>query len=118
MSYFFDAFDDFYIKERKMIPDSQGGFDFAWGNGPVVKMSLDLGNQSEIRQAESQGLKVVYSATFPIDTPVRYDNYLENVNTGAIYRITGNPMENKTPPDARFQSCFATAEKTELPKGS
>lgn len=116
MSYFFDAFDDFYIKNRAVLPDGSGGTRVEWTNGAVVKMSLDLGDASEIRQAEAQGLKSVFTANFPIDTPVKYDDYLENVKTGAIYRITGNPQDNKTPETARFQSCFATAVRTELPR--
>ena len=116
MSYFYDAFDDYWLKVKTMKPDGEGGFFTTWENSIVVKMSLDLGNSSEIRQAEAQKLETVFTATFPENTPVQYNDYLENVETGAIYRITGNPTDNKTPPEARFQSWYATAVRTELPK--
>lgn len=116
MSYFFDAFDDYYIKNRSVLPDGEGGVITQWTNGAVVKASLDLGGSTEVRQAEAQNLKTVFTATFPMNTPVKYDDYIENVKTGAVYRITGNPHDNETPPSASFQSCYATAIRTELPK--
>lgn len=116
MSYFFDAFSEYVLKERHTASDGQGGYFTEWQDGAVVQMSLDLGSSSEIRQAAAQDLKTVYTATFPIDTPVRYDDYLQSVEDGSVYRITSNPRDNKTPPTARHQLCFATAVRTELPK--
>lgn len=115
MSYFYDAFNDYWLKKKKRKPDGQGGHITTWENEMQVKMSLDLGNSSEIRQAEAQKLATVFTATFPINTPVEYNDYLEDIKTGAVYRITGNPPDNKTPKDAKFQSCYATAVRTELP---
>lgn len=115
MNYFFDAFNDYVIKNKIVKDDGEGGTITVWENGATVKMSLDLGSSSEIRQAEAQKLNTVFTATFPIDTPVRYDNYLEDVKTGATYRITGNPLDNQTPSEAKFQSCYSTAVRTELP---
>lgn len=115
MSYFDDAFDSYILKQRSIVSDGQGGYYTTWLDGSIVTMALDLGGSSEIRQAAAQGLKTVFTATFPIDTPVRYDDYLESVKDGAVYRITSNPSDNKTPPVARYQRCFATAIRTELP---
>ena len=114
-NFFYDAFNDYYLKNKTTYPDGEGGYITTWEDGAVVKMSLDLGNSSEIRQAESQNLKTVFTASFPIDTPVTYDNYLEDVETGVIYRITSDPKDNKTPPTATYQACYATAVRTELP---
>lgn len=116
MSYFFDAFDDFYIKNRSVSPDGEGGTITEWSDGAVIKASLDLGGSTEVRQAEAQNLKTVFTATFPIDTPVKYNDYIENVKTGKVYRITSEPKENETPPTAKYQSCFATAVRAELPQ--
>lgn len=116
MSFFYDAFNEYYLKNKTTLPDGMGGYYTTWENGAIIKMSLDLGGSSEIRQAQAQNLKTVFTASFPIDTPVTYDNYLEDVETGDIYRITSNPKDNKTPPEATFQSCYATAVRTELPR--
>lgn len=116
MSYFFDAFDDFYIQNRSVSPDKEGGTITEWSDGAIIKASLDLGGSTEVRQAEAQNLKTVFTATFLINTPVQYNDYIKNVKTGKIYRITSEPRENETPPTAKYQSCFATAVKAELPQ--
>jgi hypothetical protein len=116
MSYFYDAFEDFIIKNRVVQNDGYGGTVATYEDGAVIKASLDLGTSAEIRQAEAQALKTVYTATFPIDTPVRYNDIIEHAVTGAIYRITGDPLSNATPKDAKYPSCFATAVRTELPR--
>lgn len=116
MSYFNDAFDDYWIKNRTVENDNEGGYVVNWSNGARVKMSLDIGSASETRRAQSEGLKTVFTAVFPKNTPVRYDNYLEHVETGEVFRITSNPLDNQTPEHARFPSCYATAIRTELPK--
>ena len=115
MSYFYDGFEDYYILNKSVVPDGEGSTITEWNRGAVIKASLDLGGSSEIRQAQAQNLKTVFTATFPIDTPVQYDTYLESKESGDVYRVTSNPQDNKTPPDATFQSCFATAVRTELP---
>ena len=112
---FWESFDDFVLVEKKTIDDGAGGYITEWTDGVKIKALLTLGNAQEIRQAEAQNLKTVFTATFPINTPVKYDDYLENVDTKEIYRITGNPKDNKTPPTATFRTCFATAIRTELP---
>lgn len=116
MSYYFDAFKEYYVKNKIKHNDGVGGTITEWLNGAVIKMSLDLGDSTEVRQAQAQGLKTVFTATFPIDTIVEYNDYVEDVETGEIYRITGEPKDNKTPPEARFQACYATAIRTELPQ--
>ena len=82
MSFFYDAFNEYYLKNKTTLPDGMGGYYTTWENGAIIKMSLDLGGSSEIRQAQAQNLKTVFTASFPIDTPVTYDNYLEDVETG------------------------------------
>ena len=115
MSYFFDAFDDYTLIEKKIVEDN-GDFYPVWTDGVTIKALLTLGGSSEVRQAEAQGLQTVYTATFPENTPVKYDDYIKDKKTGAIYRITSRPEENKTPETASYQSCYATAIRTELPK--
>lgn len=115
MSYFYDAFRDYWLKAKKRKPDGQGGHITTWENELMVKMSLDLGNSTEIRQAQAQKLDTIWTAVFPENTPVQYDDYLEDVETGDIYRVTSDPKDNKTPKEAKFQSCYATAVRTELP---
>lgn len=116
MSYFYDAFDDYIVINRLVLDDNEGGVFIDWQDGARIKMALDLGGSSEIRQAAAQNLKTVYTATLPQNTPVRYDTYLRAVKDGRIFRITSNPMENKTPAMATFPCVIATAERTELPR--
>lgn len=115
MSYFNEAFDDYWVKEKIRKPDGEGGSFTVWENSMTVKMSLDLGTSSEIRQAQAQKLETVFTAVFPENTPVQYNDYLEDVETGDVFRVTSDPKDNKTPKEARFQSCYATAIRTELP---
>ena len=115
MSYFYDAFDDYCLMEKTTVDDGSGDYFDKWREGVTIKASLTNGQSSEIRQAEAQGLKTVFTVTFPIPTPVKYDNYIKNKQTGAIYRITSRPGDNKTPADATYPTCYATAERTELP---
>lgn len=114
MSFFFDAFEDYYLKNKSILPDGEGGYITGWSDGVVVKASLNLGSANEIRVAQSQDLKTVFTITFPKNTPVKYGDYIEKISTGEIYRITSEPKDNVTPNTATYQTCFATAEKTEL----
>lgn len=116
MSYFYDAFDEYVIINKSIVDDGEGGYTTSWSDGATIKAAFDLGNASEQRQAQAQNLKRVYSVTFPKRTPVKYGDYLRKVETGEIYRITSDPTDNKTPDMARNQTCFATAERTELPQ--
>lgn len=114
--FFFDSFDDYYLLNKTKYPDGLGGYYTEWTEGEIVKMRLDLGNSAEVRQAMAQGLKTIFTASFPANTPVEYNDYLRNAETGGVFRVTSNPKDNMTPPTAKYPSCFATAERTELPK--
>ena len=88
MSFFYDAFKDFTIKNRSVVSDGEGGYITTWTDGAVVKMSLTLGSAQEAREALSQRLNATFTAALPIDTPVKRDDYLQSVDTGDIYRRT------------------------------
>lgn len=114
MSYFYDAFDEYVIMNRAVEDDGEGGTITHWKEGAKVKMALDLGRSSEVRAAMAQGLKTVFTATFPKATPVKYGDYLR-AGDGEVYRITSEPSDNGTPPGATFQTLYATAIREELP---
>lgn len=116
MSYFDDAFDEYILKNRSVVDDGEGGFVTNWVDGATIQAALDLGSSREVREAKARDLKTVYTATFPKNTPVRYGDYIESVETGEIFRITSEPSDNQTPEMAKFQSCFATAERVEFPR--
>lgn len=115
MSFFYDAFKDFIIKNRSVVSDGEGGYITTWADGAVVKMSLTLGSAQEAREALSQRLNATFTVALPIDTPVKRDDYLQSADTGYIYRIATNPQDNSTPPEAVYQCLYCTAERTELP---
>ena len=115
MSYFYDAFDEYVIMNRAVEDDGEGGTITQWKEGAKIKMALDLGRSSEVRAAMAQGLKTVFTATFPKDTPVKYGDYVKAVDGGEVYRITSAPSDNGTPPGATYQSLYATAIREELP---
>ena len=115
MSYFYDAFDEYVIMNRSVEDDGEGGTITQWKEGATVKIAFDLGGSSEVRTAQAQGLKVVFTATFPKDTPVKYGDYVKAVDGGEVYRIPSAPSGNGTPPGATFPSLYATAIREELP---
>lgn len=102
--------------DRVKTPDGAGGFYNEWKEGAEFPAAITNSTSTEAKIAEAQGLKRVYDVTTSRNAIFDYHDVFKRVSDGAIFRITSDSADVKTPASASISFSQATAERWELPK--
>lgn len=104
------------MMDRKSLPDGMGGFKPTYMVGAQFYAAIVKDSTMQARIAEKQGVTEVYTITVDKDMPLEYHDVFRRDRDGAIFRVTSNITDSKTPSAASFQFGQVTAERWELPK--
>lgn len=91
-----------------MEPDGSGGFNTTWEQGDPLMAAIIRDTSTETRIAEAPGTVEAYTVTVDRDVHLKYHDVIKRLSDGAIFRITSDNAEKKTP----ICSCLNMAQST------
>ena len=101
--------------DKRTVPDGQGGTVTAWVDGAEFEAAIVKDSSMQARIAEKQGVTEVYTVTTGKNVQLDYHDVFRRESDGAIFRVTSNITDSKTPSVATFSFGQVTAEKWVLP---
>lgn len=110
-----DAFmEECVMMDKASIPDGIGGFVHEWQEGAAFQAAIVKDNTLEARVAEKDGVTELYTVTVARNLPLEYHDVFKRRSDGAIFRVTSNVTDSKTPKVASFAFGQVSAERWEL----
>lgn len=106
----------FIFLEKTRVKDGEGGFITTWKDGAEFMGAIGLNTTMEARIAESAGVTSIYTITTKKNVPLEFHEVIKRVSDGAIFRITSNGNDQKSPNFSSIDMCQASAEKWSLPR--
>lgn len=110
MSLLSDAYEPFYIIEKKFVPDGAGGLVPTWTQGAEFQATANFPNSSLSDIAEKLTEKVTCTITTSRAITLDFMDVIQRKSDGLILRITSNGNENKTPKGAGLDMRQSKAE--------
>lgn len=101
--------------DRRTIADGMGGYIQTWTDGVSFDAAIVKDSSIAARLAEKQGVTEVYTVTVDKELPLEFHDVFRRDSDGAVFRVTSNVIDSKTPKVASFQFGQVTAERWELP---
>lgn len=101
--------------DRRTVADGQGGYTQTWVDGAAFTAAIIKDSSMQARMAEKQGVTEVYTVTTDKGVPLDYHDVFRRETDGAVFRVTSNITDSKTPAVASFQFGQVTAERWVLP---
>ena len=96
------------------IPDGSGGYLTSWEPGENIMAAINRDASTEARIAEAAGTVKVYTVTVGRDVHLKYHDVIRRVSDGAVFRITSDNSEKKTPSCSTLDLAQSTAEAWRL----
>ena len=103
--------EDCVMVDKRSVPDGIGGFMYQWEDGAHFQAAIVKDRTMEARIAEKQGVTEIYTVTVSKTLPLEYHDVFKRLSDGAIFRVTSNVTDSKTPKVASFQFGQVTAER-------
>lgn len=106
--------EDCTMLDKRTVSDGLGGFTTQWVDGAEFRAAVVKDSTMEARVAEKQGVTELYTVTVDKGLTLQYHDVFRRQSDGAIFRVTSNIVDSKTPSVATFQIGQVTAERWEL----
>lgn len=113
---YMDFMEDFVFVDRSHVPDGQGGTVTAWADGSPFRAALVPDSSSEVVAAQAAGARAVYRVTVDPSVVLEYHDVFRRASDGAVFRVTSDPTDRKTPERASFRMAVCTAEEWRIPE--
>ena len=104
----------FVIMDRRTVADGLGAYRSYWEEGAEISAVCVLDTSTQARTAEKQGVTELYTITTEKAVCLEYHDVIRRLSDGAIFRITSNGNDKKTPNSASINMRQTSAEKWEL----
>jgi len=98
----------------KQTPDGSGGFITEWTEGEAFTAAISRNSSIEARIAEAAGTVSVFTVTTPRSVELKYHDVFKRLEDGAIFRVTSDNKEKKTPACSAMDYARAAAEAWRL----
>ena len=102
---------DVVMMDKITAPDGMGGIVHVWTEGAPFRAAIVKDTTLAARVAEKEGVTELYTVTTDKDIELDYHDVFKRVSDGAIFRVTSNVADSKTPSVASFQIGQVTAER-------
>lgn len=103
------------MKDKTTVNDGQGGVTTVWVDGATFEAAIIKDSTMQARMAEKQGVTELYTVTVDRGLDLDYHDVFQRNSDGAIFRVTSNITDSKTPAVATFAFGQVTAERWVLP---
>ena len=105
--------DDCVMMDKVSLPDGIGGLTYEWREGAPFRAAIVKDNTMQAKVAEKEGVTEVYTVTVPKSVPLEFHDVIKRLEDGAIFRVTTNTTDSKTPKVATFRFGQVNAERWE-----
>ena len=101
--------------DKRTVNDGQGGVTTLWVDGATFQAAIIKDESMQARLAEKQGVTELYTVTVDRSLMLEYHDAFRRNSDGAVFRVTSNVVDSKTPTVASFAFGQVTAERWVLP---
>ena len=101
--------------DRLTASDGLGGFTQTWQAGATFSAAIVKDSSMQARTAEKQGVTELYTVTVDKALQLDYHDVFRRDSDGAVFRVTSNITDSRTPDRASFQIGQVSAERWVLP---
>lgn len=114
MSLLTEALETVTIINKIAESDGYGGIEITYTDGAKIKAALTFDSSNEAKIAEAMGATSTYTVTVRKDIELDYHTILRRESDGAIFRLTSNSDDRKTPESAALNMRQYSAERWKL----
>lgn len=101
--------------DKQTVSDGMGGTVTQWVDGAKFDAAVIKDSSMNARIAEKQGVTEVYTVTTGKNVQLDFHDVFRRDSDGAVFRVTSNVTDSRTPDVASFQFGQVTAERWVLP---
>lgn len=106
--------DKMRFKEKRRVPDDMGTWDYVWADGAEFMGHVKKDTSIDAMLAEKQGIKELYTITVNRDVPLEYNDILERISDGQLFRVKSNVTDSKSPAFSGIDMAQVKAEACQL----
>ena len=106
-----------YLKEKLVVldwvsvPDGFGGFVWEWKDGVEFAAGVVKKQDTQMLIAEQSGAKTVYTIVVKASVALENGDRVRRLRDGAVFKITSDSAEMKTPDTSGMKFAQVTAER-------
>ena len=107
---------DCVMMDKRTVSDGIGGFTSVWTNGAVFKAFVRKESAPEIKVAEQDGVREMFTVVVPMTVSLEYHDVFKRLADDAVFRLTSNTKDDQTSKTAStpVQVAKANCERWEL----
>lgn len=110
-----DAYMERYtLIEKTRTPDGEGGWITEYRDGITFEAAVTQDTTMQARIGEAQGVTSVYTVTTSRACLLEYHDIIKRVSDGAVFRITSNGGDKKTPNVSSLDIMQVSAERWDI----
>ena len=102
------------MMDKATVPDGLGGFSYDWREGAQFEAAIVKDSTMQAKIAEKDGVTEVYTVTVAKSIRLGYHDVFKRLSDDAVFRVTSEVTDSKTPSVASFQFGQVSAERWEL----
>lgn len=106
-----DYFEPLCVMDWISKPDGGGGFVWDWQDGAPFDGGIVLNSTTEMRIAQQQGTKGIYTLTTRLDVPLEKGDVVKRIRDDALFKVTSDPADKKTPATSDISGVQVTMER-------
>lgn len=114
MSLLDEAYEDFTIVNKMVMPDGYGGTTTVWKDGATIQGAIVFDSSTQMKVAQAAGVTSAYTFTLKKNIELDYHTVLRREKDKKIFRLTSNSDDKKTPKTAGLNMRQYSAEEWRL----
>lgn len=115
MSLLQEAYEDFTVINKAVVPDGYGGITTEYTDGAKIQGALVLDSAGTAKIAEALGATSNYTLTVEKHINLDFHTLLRREKDGSHYRLTSGSDDKKTPESATLNMRQYSAERWQIP---
>lgn len=106
---------DCVFMNKTKAPDGEGGFTTTWTQGTdSFKVAIIHNSTMQAKRAEKEGVTSLYTLTTFKENELEFHDVIKRLSDNAIFRVTSNSEDTKSPQISTLDMAQVSAERWEL----